>query len=183
MAARRRTPDQRERDLDELSRRRTRGESLWTIAQAMGISKQQVYYDLSEVRRRWRADATRSFDDAVAAELAKIDVLEATYWEAWLASKAPRETSTTESTELPPGVGGVAARQIRRARLQRQERDGAAAFLAGVQWCIERRCKLLGLDAPARIDITERVRELAREQGLDEGEAVAMAERIVRGQA
>ena len=43
----------------------------------------------------------------------------------------------------------------------------------------ERRSKLLGLDAPARVDITAYVRELALAEGLDPDEAVREAERIV----
>lgn len=47
-----------------------------------------------------------------------------------------------------------------------------------------RRAKILGLDAPKRIDATLDIRseaeQLARENGLDEQEVLAAAERIVR---
>lgn len=45
---------------------------------------------------------------------------------------------------------------------------------------MERRAKLLGLDAPSKIDITERVRVLAEEMGMDPDAAVIEAERIAR---
>lgn len=45
---------------------------------------------------------------------------------------------------------------------------------------MEREAKLLGLDAPARIDIEQRVRTMAVEQGLDADEAVRQAEIITR---
>ncbi|MHC4984512.1 MAG: hypothetical protein ACYTF6_15275, partial [Planctomycetota bacterium] len=32
----------------------------------------------------------------------------------------------------------------------RKGQAGDPRFLAGVQWCIERRCKILGLDAPTK---------------------------------
>ena len=47
---------------------------------------------------------------------------------------------------------------------------------------MERRAKLLGLDAPKRIDITSRLLDLARHAGLDENdaqEAVREASRLV----
>lgn len=31
---------------------------------------------------------------------------------------------------------------------------GDPRYLAGVQWCIEIRCKLLGIEAPKRVDVT-----------------------------
>jgi hypothetical protein len=35
-----------------------------------------------------------------------------------------------------------------------EERDGNPSWLAGVDKCIERRCKLLGLDAPVKTDLS-----------------------------
>jgi hypothetical protein len=46
---------------------------------------------------------------------------------------------------------------------------------------IEREARLLGLDAPARIDVTARIRQMAVEEGLDPDEAVEEAQRIVKG--
>ena len=31
---------------------------------------------------------------------------------------------------------------------------GDPRFLAGVQWCIERRCKIIGIDAPTKSELT-----------------------------
>lgn len=45
---------------------------------------------------------------------------------------------------------------------------------------MERRAKLLGLDAPSKVDITHRVRELAEQEGLDPNEAVQAAEELLR---
>lgn len=45
---------------------------------------------------------------------------------------------------------------------------------------MERRAKLLGLDAPKRVDITARIRQIAIDAGLDPDEAVREAQRIVR---
>ena len=45
---------------------------------------------------------------------------------------------------------------------------------------MDRRAKLLGLDAPARIDLTAWIREMAIAEGLDPDQAVRDAESIVR---
>lgn len=44
---------------------------------------------------------------------------------------------------------------------------------------LERRAKLLGLDAPVKVDIEHRIRAIAAEAGLDPEEAVREAQRIV----
>lgn len=46
---------------------------------------------------------------------------------------------------------------------------------------MERRARLLGLDAPARINLTAQIRDLAIREGLDPDQAVRDAEAIVRG--
>ncbi len=45
---------------------------------------------------------------------------------------------------------------------------------------LQHKAKLLGLEAPAKIDVEHRVRALAAELGLDEDEAVAVADAYVR---
>lgn len=45
---------------------------------------------------------------------------------------------------------------------------------------IQQECKVLGLDAPTKVDITHSIEEMARELGLDEREAVLAAERIIK---
>lgn len=47
----------------------------------------------------------------------------------------------------------------------------------------DRRAKYLGLDAPAKVDITYRVRELAEQYGLDPDEAVRAAEEMLKAHA
>jgi hypothetical protein len=58
---------------------------------------------------------------------------------------------------------------------------GDPRFLAGVQWCIDRRAKMLGLDAPSRSlnanfnisSMQQMAREMALERGLDPDLVVA----------
>jgi hypothetical protein len=45
---------------------------------------------------------------------------------------------------------------------------------------MERESRLLGLDAPARVDATARIRQMAVEEGLDPDEAVEEARRIIK---
>jgi DNA-binding CsgD family transcriptional regulator len=165
------------------------------IAGQLGISRGRVSQLLKEVRQQWHATATRELAEHVAQQLARIDLLEREYWSAWARSQRDRGRVEDAGDEpLPQPQGTVAPRNDdgslpevkpgrRRHRVVREGRDGDAAFLAGIQWCIAERSKLLGLDAPKKIDITTRVRELARAAGLDENLVLAEAEAILDGTA
>jgi hypothetical protein len=64
--------------------------------------------------------------------------------------------------------------------MEREQRDGNPAFLAGVMSCIERRCKLLGLDAPVKQqNLNVNLSELTDEQ-LDRLEAGESLEQVMR---
>ena len=67
----------------------------------------------------------------------RIDNLEAVAWDAWEHSKENKETSTTKQ------VGNVTTEATTRLECQ----SGNPAFLEMVLKCIDRRCRLMGLDA------------------------------------
>ena len=121
------------------------------IAAQFGISQQQISLDLKAIRAAWLASAIRDFDTARAEELAKIDTVEAEYWLAWERSKKDKEIAVQETdgtqderTKRP---------RIKKAYLRKEGQSGNSAYLAGILSCIERRCKILGLDAPERFKI------------------------------
>src|SRR5262249_24223213 len=69
------------------------------------------------------------------------------YWAAWEASKKEREITTTEQL-----TGGDGDRL--KAVVRKEQQTGDPRYLAGVQSCIEQRCKLLGLNAPVETRLT-----------------------------
>jgi hypothetical protein len=128
-----------------------RGEYQTDIAARFGISQQQVSLDLKAIRAAWLNAAVRDFDAAKAQELAKIDTVEREYWLAWERSKQNKEVTIQESD----GTYDEKTRQprIKKASLRKEGQSGNPAYLAGVLTCIERRCAILGLDAPKRFVI------------------------------
>lgn len=80
-----------------LQEKRSQGE----IAEALGVTQQQVSYDLKTLQRQWRESSTRAISEAQAEEIARIDALERTYWEAWAQSRIPIETTYTEQLREP----------------------------------------------------------------------------------
>ena len=142
----RRNRMQREKDLAAIADRYCRGERQADIAADLGVTQQQVSYDLKELQRRWQTSALANVDAARGRELSKIDNLEREYWAAWLRSCEDAETITQRSRETADGPRKEATKATK-------DQVGDPRFLQGVQWCIERRCKLLGIDAPEKREI------------------------------
>jgi len=116
------------------------------IGEELGTSQSTVSRDLAALEAQWRAESIADIGQMKAIELARIGHIEATYWEAWLASVA----------------------------------DPDPRYLSGVAGCIDRRIKLLGLDAPTRaraVVLTDAEgNEPEEEHELSAEEIVAMRE-------
>jgi len=120
-----------------------RGRLQAEIADELKIDQSTVSRDLKALYEEWRQSALIDFNEAKARELAKIDHLERTYYEAWERS---REDAEVEATKVVDINGG----KRYEAQTQRKGQAGDPRFLQGVQWCIERRCRILGVDAPEK---------------------------------
>src|SRR2546430_1346842 len=119
MAAPKRLPAQRDSDRIIIERMYLSGKSQAEIGETIGLSQQMIAYEVNKLRASWRTSQIRNWDEARNIELAKLDALEQTFWEAW------RESAS-------------------------DGRGGASAYLDGVLRCIDRRIRLLGLDAPTK---------------------------------
>jgi hypothetical protein len=143
-----RSKHKRESDIARASELYCKGVSQLAIGEQLGISQSCVAKDLKILRGRWLEAGLRDFDELRSEQLAKIDALEATYWEAWNKSCRDKKRQTAGTRES-------ARDDIKHAEIVTEGRDGNPAFLAGVDKCIERRCKLLGLDAPQRMEVND----------------------------
>lgn len=136
-----------------------RGDYQTTIADALGVDQAQISRDLKALRSMWLASAIRDFDAARAEELARIDAVEKAAWDGWERSQKDKEVALNEQFDDPiitkNKEGGVTTtpRMRKHQRLQKEGQAGSPAFLNTVLTCIERRCSILGLDAPKRFVI------------------------------
>lgn len=148
-----RTKFQREHDLEKISALYLQGWSQQRIADYLKqerdyeVSRQTISNDLKEVNRRWRESTTIPLDEHKQKELARIDLLEQTYWSAWEKSLETAEHTTQRTKDTGNGKQYDAS-------IRKEERDGNPAFLAGVERCIKMRMDLLGLEAPKRQEVT-----------------------------
>ncbi|MGL4622471.1 MAG: helix-turn-helix domain-containing protein [Chroococcidiopsis sp.] len=135
MAPKTRTKAQVERDRIEVAKFYLQGKYQHEIASLLGISQQQVSFDLKAVQSHWRDVPGLQLTELKAQELARLDVLERTYWEAWADSKKPKETTSSNKDGDRIKVGK-----------RNEQRNGNPAFLRGVMDCIAMRVRILGLD-------------------------------------
>jgi len=108
------------------------------------LTQQTISNDIRRIQELWLKSSLRDFDEMKAQELAKIDRLEREYWRGWEQSCQDAETVRQEGDAK--GVDKI----VKTAKGQ----AGDPRFLAGVMSCIEKRCKILGIEAAQKLDVT-----------------------------
>lgn len=121
-----------------------RGMSQQAIADNLGCGQATVSRDLTAIQADWHQSALIDIDEAKSRELARIDQLERTYWIEYELSREDRESTMTKAVQ----AGDATARK--EATKRTEQRLGDPRYLSGIQWCIERRCAILGIDAPKK---------------------------------
>jgi len=109
------------------------------IAKELDVTQATISNDLKAIRKEWRTSRLRNFDAIIEEQLAKIDLLEQTFWDAWNRSKDSAEKITNKEGMRAGEPYNEKSRTI-------EEQIGNPKFLQGVMDCIKRRCELLGLD-------------------------------------
>lgn len=124
-----RSNQEREHDLVIIAKLYFEGKYQSEIAAQLGLTQQQISYDLKKLQKRWIKESMQQITQGKARELAKVDNLERHYWEAF-----------------------------RKSQDRDQDHIGAISHLSGVQWCINKRCQIMGFDAPSKsmsIDVSK----------------------------
>lgn len=159
----RRSPAHVEARRAQVARLYLKGQSLREIAVRFDVSHVSVFNDLEAIRASWKATRETALDQWTAEQLAKLDAVEAAAWEGWDASRRDTVTKLDETTGEPPMLIGAGPVIVFGGELKtktserRQSNAGDPTFLAVVERCIERRCKLLGIDAPSALTISGQV--------------------------
>jgi hypothetical protein len=126
-----------------------RGVSQWEIGRQLGVTQQCVAKDIQALEKEWLAAAVVDLDVAKARELARIDRLERVAWRAWRRSCQRRERASTrleKKLDQEAGQGKTVTSKLTEGR------DGNPEYLKRVEWCISKRCELLRLNPPQRLE-------------------------------
>ncbi len=113
------------------------------IAVELGVSGGTISKDLDAIHVEWVKATVTAIDAYKQRELRRIDRLEREAWEQWEQSKQPRESKVEERSLTAGGDkhGKVATTTTVQC--------GDPRYLSVIDNCVDRRCKILGLYAPA----------------------------------
>lgn len=113
------------------------------------FSRSAVDKAISEAISQWQTDKAAFIDHQKAIELAKINNLENEYWEAWRRSCKHQQTINREKTPVKKEADDQSKTVFSISKITDSKRKttGDSKFLEGVQWCVEMRCKILGIEA------------------------------------
>lgn len=140
---------QRLEHLATVARMTLRGLTQTEIAAQLGYTQPKINSDIHLLRQKWKAFALRDTSIMQARELAKIQEVEKEFWVEWERSKQPKQITSTKRTNSNEDQGRT------EAAVRNEEQTGDPRYLQGVLSCIEKRCQLLGLDAPLKIAPTD----------------------------
>lgn len=134
---------ERESRREKVSFMYRRGMTQVAIAKELDINQSNISRDLKQIRSEWLESRVKDFDAAKEIELQKIDEVERQAWAAWERSVGVVERRTTRKKD-------AGDRSESEATVVKTDQAGDPRFLQNVLDCIQRRCKILGLDAPEK---------------------------------
>jgi len=105
-------------------------------------STRAIHDDVVKLTARWQASALRDISQAKADELAKLDELEREAWAAWRRGIGRKQSRTTKT-------GGKEGDTV---SVKTEVLNGDPRYLAVIDNCIARRCEILGLKAPTKLE-------------------------------
>ena len=122
------------------------GKTQTEIADLLDISRATVARDLESLAAEWHESRLKDIDRSVTVELRRIAKAESEAWDAWDKSKGLVEKSRS-SRKIRAGVETVAK------QVETTNQCGDPRHLNAVLACIDKRCQLLGLYKPVKVDM------------------------------
>lgn len=115
------------------------------------ISFQMVYYDLQQCLIEWKRERLETIDEYITQELRKLDKMEQQAWAGWEASKIKKRRKKKNNPGRPAKTDATACAPEYYEYVETA--PGSPRFLDLLLNIQQRRAKLLGLDAPVKINI------------------------------
>ena len=149
MAANKRTKHEISRDRVLIARLYLRGHPQAEIAERIGVTQQQISYDLKQIQKKWAEASIGTYDELISKQLERVDALEIEAWRAWDLSL--EDTEDVVRTAVPDAEGEPSMTGM---TLQTRQGKGDPRWWDRIKECIEMRSKLLGLDV-MRVALTD----------------------------
>lgn len=183
MPGKQRTRHQVAADRAEIAEMLHKGYRLMQIAHQLGRSFQHVQHDIAAIEKEWAQRQVGTVEQWRTRQLDEVAELKRVYWTTWERSLKIKQLLLVEETSVPPlSAGPRSIRMLgrRKTAIRIEQGDGNLDALRGIQWCMEREAKLLGIDDAAHADqeLRRMLRKLADASGMDYDALVGKAEQI-----
>jgi hypothetical protein len=116
------------------------------IAKEVHVDRGTISRDLKAIEAEWAKSGVMDLNVAKARELAKNDEVERQAWGGWERSCKDAETMEVTGTSQAGKSKPEKVKKITRGQV------GDPRFLGIIQECGKRRCEILGLDAPKKLE-------------------------------
>lgn len=116
------------------------------------VTFQQVFKDIKDAMIDWKKENFQLVDEYIVLELRKLEKMEVELWDSWERSKNGKR-----KTEIVGGSinsGNISGGRLNKRTLETG--DGDTRYLDLLLKVQERRAKLLGYNAPTKVDIVSR---------------------------
>lgn len=160
MSAPKRSKEQRNADMNRLAVLYVKRIPQSVMAEEMGVSQGQISQDIKKLLQKWESEQINQIDRYKHEELTRINSIEAEMWEQWELSKGKGNKTIFKSTsgkikKKDPSLD-TATNFIKNPEFWREEQteessSGNMEYMRGIMWCIEERCKIIGLHAPKKL--------------------------------
>lgn len=107
-----------------------------------------VHNDIKSLLAEWKESRTMEIDDAKRVELERINNIEQTAWAGWETSLKLKSTVKKKGS----GANSAGAYTSEEETSKVEETPGNPAFLRIIMDCVNKRCEILGLNSPLKID-------------------------------
>lgn len=146
-------------------------------------SLQTVKRDVDALLKEWKENRLEDTDKRISSELARIDLVIKEAWEMWEKSKEDYEKKKAKQKGIPKtddqGVQVGVVTTYQEMQNEEYRARGDARYLDIIIRCIERRCRLLGLDRES-IDVNLAAQGKVEIVYRDAGVSCATGEEEVR---
>lgn len=131
------------------------------------ISDTQITHDIDAIKKAYRETATEDFQVYKNQILDELTELQKTFWQAYELSRRNKisiesdgiiDSEEEYDTTMNEGLGLKPLEKVyqRMAKVREEQRlEGNVSFLQGALGCIDRKAKILGIDAPSKIAMTD----------------------------
>lgn len=113
------------------------------------VTYKTVFMDIRQVLAEWKKERFKDIDNYMQLELKKLDKMEVELWQAWENSKGSKRKTKIKNGTINNGIatgGELAERTL-------ETTDGDPRYLDLLLKVQERRAKLLGYNAPVKVDV------------------------------